>query len=60
MLTCSDSWRKGLAAVKTEGEGWADQGEEGRARVFTAHSENCESFGVARFRGPAKAVRLDR
>ena len=46
--------------MRTEGEGPANQGEEVRASVFVAHSENCESFGVAGFMGHIRAVKLDR
>lgn len=47
-----------MTPVRTEGEGGANQGGEGRARVFMAHSGNCESFGAAGCRGHVRAVRV--
>lgn len=63
---CSGALRAGRgedllqkAIVRTEG-GQARQKEEGRARVFMAHSGNCESFGVAGFRRHIRALTLER
>lgn len=49
-----------VSSVRTNGEGRASQREEGRARVFMTHSGNCESLGMAGFRGHVRAAWLER